>query len=258
MTATVPAILKYLSDSSNFNVNQNIDMPARAKKRRLDHLSWEEKVQRKKLKNRVAAQTSRDRKKARMDQMEKAIQDLFAKNETLMTECDNLKHINERLSAENSDLRIKLRRPCAGCAAANAAASVLQSQNRTVECEAQSGSAESLLRPQGTATHSAAALARVSNSSSSNTAAAATTTALLKIVLACLLYRTSSTSSTPTWTSHRSNSSRRVYCRISPETWRLLLKRQIVKNQKLLVSKTVLEKWWGRHQQNWNPVGVTC
>ncbi|KAJ3644375.1 hypothetical protein Zmor_027040 [Zophobas morio] len=35
-----------------------MDTPVRAKKRRLDHLSWEEKLQRKKLKNRVAAQTN--------------------------------------------------------------------------------------------------------------------------------------------------------------------------------------------------------
>lgn len=47
----------------------------RGKKRRLDHLTWEEKVQRKKLKNRVAAQTSRDRKKAKMEEMEQTIQE---------------------------------------------------------------------------------------------------------------------------------------------------------------------------------------
>jgi hypothetical protein len=47
MASAVPAILKYLSDSSNYNIDQNMDAPVRAKKRRLDHLSWEEKLQRK-------------------------------------------------------------------------------------------------------------------------------------------------------------------------------------------------------------------
>ncbi|RZC42248.1 bZIP 2 domain containing protein [Asbolus verrucosus] len=109
MASAVPAILKYLSDSSNYNiVDQNIETPVRAKKRRLDHLSWEEKLQRKKLKNRVAAQTSRDRKKAKMDQMEKAVQELFTKNEVLLEECEKLKKMNERLSAENAELRTKL------------------------------------------------------------------------------------------------------------------------------------------------------
>lgn len=153
----------------------------------------------------MAAQTSRDRKKARMDQMEKALQDLFNKNETLLEECMEIKKLNERLSFENAELRTRLSAPCASCY-----------QNRPVECETQRGSAESLLRPKGTVTHSAAALKQQS-------------AALLKIVLACLLYRTSLTNSTTTWTSHHLNSSRKASFKISPETWRLLLKRQIFK-----------------------------
>lgn len=156
-----------------------------------------------KLKNRVAAQTSRDRKKAKMDQMEKAIQELFTKNEVLIEECERLKSLNERLSGENSSLRTRISN-CVNC-----------SQNRSVECETASGPAVSLLRPQGTVTHSAAVLRQQ--------------TALLKIVLACLLYRTSLMNSTATWTSPLSNNSRKVSFRISPETWRLLLKRQIFK-----------------------------
>ncbi|KYB25416.1 hypothetical protein TcasGA2_TC034489 [Tribolium castaneum] len=230
MTSAVPAILKYLSDSSNYNIDQNMEAPVRAKKRRLDHLTWEEKLQRKKLKNRVAAQTSRDRKKAKMDQMEKALQELFSKNEVLVQECERLKGLNERLSAENASLRSRF----STCSCP---------QSRSVECESASGPAVSLLRPQGALTHSAAALSQQ--------------TALLKIVLACLLYRTSLTSSTATWTSPPSSSSRRASFRISPETWRLLLKRQIFKN-KLLVKKTVQDKWWGRHQNNWNPMEVKC
>ncbi|XP_041977750.1 X-box-binding protein 1 [Aricia agestis] len=79
--------------------------PPPSRKRRLDHLTWEEKMQRKKLKNRVAAQTSRDRKKAKMDEMEAKIQKFMDMNERLMGEVENLKAMNERLLSENAALR---------------------------------------------------------------------------------------------------------------------------------------------------------
>ncbi|XP_060527960.1 X-box-binding protein 1 isoform X2 [Cylas formicarius] len=235
----LPTILKFLNDNNNYMVDQNVEAPAqRAKKRRLDHLSWEEKIQRKKLKNRVAAQTSRDRKKAKLEQMEGAIQQLFNKNETLIAECEKLRAANERLQAENVELHQRLQvSACQNC-----------HQNRSVVCEVESGSAESLLRPKGTTTHSAALLG------SSNSI---TKTALLKMVLACLLYRTFSMNSNQTLISTPLNNSHSLCSKISPETWRLLLKRQLIKNQPL-IEKIFQEKWWGRHQNNWNPVEVKC
>ena len=44
-----------------------------------------------KLKNRVAAQTARDRKKQRMDYLEEALAQLEAENKQLLLENDNLK-----------------------------------------------------------------------------------------------------------------------------------------------------------------------
>ncbi|KAI4490134.1 hypothetical protein M0804_004316 [Polistes exclamans] len=77
----------------------------RGKKRRLDHLTWEEKLQRKKLKNRVAAQTSRDRKKAKLDELEETVRILKQRNDVLSQECTILKSQNELLVSEAKKLR---------------------------------------------------------------------------------------------------------------------------------------------------------
>ncbi|XP_066249342.1 X-box-binding protein 1 [Euwallacea similis] len=232
----VPTILNILNDNSSYDVDENVQGPTRAKKRRLDHLSWEEKIQRKKLKNRVAAQTSRDRKKAKVEQMESALQQLFNKNEAVLEECEKLRQANERLQVENADLQRKLQN-----------APKCQCQSRSVVYMPESGSTESLLLPKGTGVYTAAALQKDHNAALS-----------LKIMLACLLYQTCLTNWNPrTSTSTPLNNLHKLSSKISPEIWRVLLKRQLIKNQ-LLVQKIFREKWWGRHQNTWNPVDVKC
>lgn len=78
------------------------------RKRRLEHLSLEEKILRKKLKNREAAQTSRDRKKARLEQLEDAVKRLQEENDVLHEEVRGLKNDKESLTKENSELREEL------------------------------------------------------------------------------------------------------------------------------------------------------
>ncbi|CAJ0942343.1 unnamed protein product, partial [Mesorhabditis belari] len=78
-------------------LNETCSQPAMPRKReRLTHLSAEEKMNRRKLKNRVAAQTARDRKKERTSRLEDAVRRLFDEN--------------ERLRADNASLRVRMDR----------------------------------------------------------------------------------------------------------------------------------------------------
>ncbi|KAM3939662.1 X-box-binding protein 1 isoform 1-T1 [Leptodactylus fuscus] len=83
------------------------DIPPR-KRQRLTHLTPEEKALRRKLKNRVAAQTARDRKKARMSELEQQVVDLEMENEKLLIENQLLREKSHGLLTENQELRQRL------------------------------------------------------------------------------------------------------------------------------------------------------
>ncbi|CRL00221.1 CLUMA_CG013495, isoform A [Clunio marinus] len=70
------------------------------RKRKLDHLTFDEKVQRKKLKNRVAAQTSRDRKKKQMEEMQETIEQQSKRITNLERKCDQLSNERDRIQAK--------------------------------------------------------------------------------------------------------------------------------------------------------------
>ncbi|XP_077511178.1 X-box-binding protein 1-like [Amblyomma americanum] len=81
--------------------------PAR-KRQRLDHLTREEKIMRRKLKNRVAAQSARDRKKARMDELEEQVTQLQADRMALVEENRLLRQRLEECEKENKKLLKRL------------------------------------------------------------------------------------------------------------------------------------------------------
>ncbi|XP_048412334.1 X-box-binding protein 1 isoform X1 [Stegostoma tigrinum] len=78
------------------------------KRQRLTHLSPEEKALRRKLKNRVAAQTARDRKKARMSELEEQVLEMESENQKLQIENRLLHEKTHSLLSENRILRQKL------------------------------------------------------------------------------------------------------------------------------------------------------
>ncbi|EAW59763.1 X-box binding protein 1, isoform CRA_a [Homo sapiens] len=83
-------------------------LPQARKRQRLTHLSPEEKALRRKLKNRVAAQTARDRKKARMSELEQQVVDLEEENQKLLLENQLLREKTHGLVVENQELRQRL------------------------------------------------------------------------------------------------------------------------------------------------------
>jgi len=80
------------------------DCPVR-KRANLDHLSPEERLMRRKLKNRVAAQTARDKKKAQTDEMEMMIQQLKEDRQKMLEENSRLQAVNTQLQLDNASLQ---------------------------------------------------------------------------------------------------------------------------------------------------------
>ncbi|CAH1397724.1 unnamed protein product [Nezara viridula] len=74
------------------------------KRKRLTDLSFEEKLRRKKLKNREAAQNSRDKKKAYVTTLESTVKGLVDQNDKLKEKMNELCEQNKRLLAENARL----------------------------------------------------------------------------------------------------------------------------------------------------------
>merc|ERR1711971_207259 len=92
--------------SSTYGTDEGNDDNKPVRKRaNLDHLSPEEKLMRRKLKNRVAAQNARDKKRVKMEDMEGDLERLKAHAKALETRNAQLVSENERLVAQNDQLR---------------------------------------------------------------------------------------------------------------------------------------------------------
>lgn len=87
------------------SIHEGAESKAVRKRANLDHLSSDEKLMRRKLKNRVAAQNARDKKRVKMEDMEGDLERLKAHAKALETRNAQLVSENERLVAQNDQLR---------------------------------------------------------------------------------------------------------------------------------------------------------
>jgi len=101
--------------SPSFSVSSNeenhpmaVKTGVKRKREKLDHLTEEEKLLRRKLKNRISAQTARDRKKEKVCDLEAKVNQLNRQKNDLYNENISLKRVNKTLEQENSELRKRL------------------------------------------------------------------------------------------------------------------------------------------------------
>jgi len=94
-------------DLMDWSAKEGIDCDTKPKRKRqrLDHLSQEEKLMRRKLKNRMAAQSARDRKKVKMNDLESEIVLLAKQRNALLNQNESLKQRNALLEQQNQELR---------------------------------------------------------------------------------------------------------------------------------------------------------
>lgn len=107
----LPTLSAATSIDDLLGLSANDAHPVR-KRERLTHLTAEEKLNRRKIKNRVAAQTARDRKKVRTCKLEEALHQLVNENKLLRDEnkritslCDDLKERNTQLEMLVNDYK---------------------------------------------------------------------------------------------------------------------------------------------------------
>jgi len=187
------------------------------KRRRLTFLSQEEKMVRRKLKNRVAAQTARDRKKQRMTELEEMITILETKNKQLFTENAELRRSAVSLVEENTQLKQRLE-----TAVKTEDCAVSQVATRKLSDSVSESAVLNTPQPRETDR---------------------TSLQLAAYWLTCLIL----------WTIRCSNFSEDR----STTTSAPLNLSTSRKSVTTIMDKHQLrppQEWWGRHQQNWNPL----
>ncbi|XP_030647929.1 LOW QUALITY PROTEIN: X-box-binding protein 1 [Chanos chanos] len=105
---SISVMLPSSANQAASDSDSNASGPPLRKRQRLTHLSPEEKALRRKLKNRVAAQTARDRKKAKMGELEQQVLELELENQKLHVENRLLREKTTDLLTENEELRQRL------------------------------------------------------------------------------------------------------------------------------------------------------
>lgn len=202
------------------------------------------------MKNRVAAQTSRDRKKAKMEDMEATIQTLNENQDILKNKCETLERANESLIERNKELGqqvAKLQQQLDEMKAAQNAAQAMAMSLDCVKSETKEfikGSAVSTENPlpKGNQTHLDSEMTQYKD--------------MWKIIAIILLYRTSSATS-KMLSSKSLKSWPRAYSTISSQTWKKALDEAVKMLPRFKAQNSnCLDQWWGPQQNSWNPAEI--
>jgi hypothetical protein len=238
----------------------NSDIVARVtvgRKRKLDHLSVEEKVERKKLKNRVAAQTSRDRKKRQVEDMVETIEQqarkitsLEKENKQLHAKYDKLEREFQRFKALSSSNKKQQQQ--------QHSIPEEHKYNRTLDEEMTDRDISAdfnRIKSDGSAVSNFKPLPKVSQMRLKSTVKSARkfpqqdkTKALVQLLILCLFYKKSMTS-----LSASSLKKLMTYSKISTQS----LKEALMEMPRYkAINAHCLDNWWGSHNHQWNPMKI--
>lgn len=198
------------------------------KRKRLTHLSPEEKMMRRKLKNRVAAQTARDRKKQKMTELEETLLIMQAENHKLLAENAKLKHCTSQLSKENNILKKRL-----------GTSDNTMVEEMKVEIKDEPTDVVNTGRLHESVLESAV-LSVPRQQDSTRAIISLTTTQLLAFLV--LVVALTHLTMTPSRVSQR-----------QPTSMPMINPGQVITIQPDSSLDPELPPWWGSHQRNWNP-----
>lgn len=228
--------------------------PPKRKRQKLTHLTEEEKMMRRKLKNRMAAQSARDRKKSQMGDLEKLVLRLEKQNTALMKENQSLRVTISTKSSTSSSTKCS-KKPLTTTTSKPASSSLLTRE--LLDRVSSSSSSESAVfgsvLPQKERT---AAWVRRQLFLRLSTATRCFTCLIALMMTSSLRSRMLS--------SENLEKESRSKSPLSPQEKRLLLRLHMT-NQSLLScchqrrqGEEEATSWWGPQQQSWNPARITA